>query len=168
VNGFLRSIVLLMVVAVASAGAASSAGGSAAGRIPNPCRLLAAAHATGAFSHGMSLAVSHRQALHERFSGVPIAACTEMVGSHWIELTLSTALRGVESVDKVRSQKQLSGLGPGATLTIYTRNGAVAQAITFRRGVAPALFPTYASITLLEPTHLADLKVLARRLYEEL
>jgi hypothetical protein len=168
VNRFGHSVVPFVAVAmVAASSGVALAAGSTAGRLPDPCRLLTKAHPETSFGEGRPLAVSHRQSLRE-FTGVPTAACTELVGTHRVELTLSTARRGVESVDKVRSRRPLSGLGAGETLTIYTRDGAVARAITFDRAVPPDLAPTYASISLIGGGHLVALKTLARRLYKEL
>jgi hypothetical protein len=168
VNGRGRSV-LLLVLGVSSFGLASSAVGSATNHLPNPCRLLAMAHPETAFGQGRALTVSHRRASHE-FSGVPTVMCGETVGGHMIWLSLSTARRGVVPIDRVRSQTQLSGLGPGATLTVYvSRSGKlVSRAIVFDRGVAPALAPTYASINVYAGTPLAALETLARRLYSVL
>ena len=150
----------------ASIGLESTAAGSAASQLPNPCKLLAAAHPETAFNQGKPLTVSHRQSSHE-FVGVPLAICAETVGSHSVELWLSTALRGVVPAAKVRSQKHLPGLGPGATLTVYSFHGWVSQAVTFHRDVAPAPAPIYESVSLPSATHPAALETLARRLYTE-
>jgi hypothetical protein len=131
--------------------------------------MLAMAHPETAFGQGRSLTVSHRHAYQE-FSGVPTVTCGETVGSHMIWLSLSTARRGVVPIDRVRSQTKLSGLGPGATLTVYvSRNGkSVARAIIFRRGVPPTRAHTYATIGVYAGTPLAALETLARRLYKVL
>jgi hypothetical protein len=167
-----RSIPILAVI-VASLGGASAATGSAMERFPNPCHLLAMAHPETALESGAALLVSHRQYFYDRISGVPTVTCSERVGGHNIVLGLSTAARGLVEVGKVRSRAWLPLLGSGATLTVYAgaQPGSlggevyVSEAITFHRGVAPARYPTYASILVFPPTHRSALETLARRLY---
>jgi hypothetical protein len=164
VSGFGRSM-LLLALATASLGLESTAAGSPVSQhLPNPCKLLARAHPETAFNQGKTLTVSHRQSSHE-FDGAPVAICAEAVGSHSVELWLSTALHGVVPAATVRSQKHLSGLGPDATLTVYSFKGAVSQAITFHREIAPA--PIFEAVFLPGATHSAALETLARRIYTE-
>ena len=118
-------------VAVIGSGAlvASTA---AAGALPNPCSVLAAAHAQNTIARGHHVNVGK---VKVSTSTPTYKACSQVVGSITVYLGISSFLGGSGGV-AVTSLTHPSGLGVGAELTIGTAmgSGGPVDVIVFHRG----------------------------------
>jgi hypothetical protein len=120
------SVVLTSVVLAASSAAA----------LPNPCTLVANAHAGTAFGKGKSLALGAQKVQKYGTGKYAGATCLTSVGTQQLSLGVSGTASGGFGGVKVTSQTHPGGLGSGATLTVGTAagSGSAVDFITFDRG----------------------------------
>jgi hypothetical protein len=159
--GFRFRLVFTASAAVLTASAWLIASSAAA--LPNPCTLLANAHAGTAFGHGKTLPLGAKKTQHYGTGKYAGATCITSVGSQQVSLNLSGGGGGFGGV-KITSQTHPSGLGAGATLTVGTglgNGGGPVDFISFHRG------PIYAVITANGASS-AALTSVARAVYHEL
>jgi hypothetical protein len=136
---------------------------SSAAALPNPCTLLANAHAGTAFGHGKTLPLGAQKTQHYGTGKYAGATCLTSVGSQQVSLNLSGGAGGFGGV-KITSQTHPSGLGAGATLTVGTglgKGGGAVDFVSFHRG------PIYAVVSANGASP-AVLTSFARVVYREL
>ena len=102
---------------------------AAAGALPNPCSVLAAAHAQNTIARGHHVNVGK---VKVSTSTPTYKACSQVVGSITVYLGISSFLGGVA----VTFLTDPSGLGAGAELTIGKAmgSGGPVDVIVFHRG----------------------------------
>jgi hypothetical protein len=152
------------LAASASALAASALlAASSAAALPNPCTLLANAHAGTAFGHGKTLPLGATKTQHYGSGKYAGATCLTSVGAQQVSLNISGGGGGFGGI-KITSQTHPTGLGPGATLIVGTglgNGGRPVDFISFDRGAIHAVLTANGASP-------AALTSVARAVYQQL
>ena len=113
-RGRMAACVVVACLALAATGAATAAA------LPNPCGLLAKAHAEKTLARGKSVVVRHAKLTKYGSGSLASSTCSEMVGALPVFLTLSHSSSGGFGGIKVTSITHPSGLGSGDELVVGT------------------------------------------------